>query len=98
MRKKLPGKMAGLKPGGGGKSKMSPPPLKQKSGIKKEDGGKKAFPFKKGGDVKCYAEGGAVQMKTDYGTKDGGPSAAGSMQRGTARGMGAAKRGGNFEY
>ena len=86
MRKKLPGKMAGLKPGGGGKSKMTPPPLKQKSGAKKEDGGKKAFPFKKGGDVKCYAEGGAVS------------NASGQKVTGTARGMGCAKRGGNFEY
>ena len=46
MSKKLPGKMAGLKPGGGGKAKkMVAPPLKQKSSVKKEDGPKKAFPF-----------------------------------------------------
>lgn len=70
--KKMPGKMAGLKPGGGGKAKK---------GV-----AKKTFPFKKGGDVKCYAEGGAVS------------NASGQKVSGTARGMGAAKRGGNFEY
>jgi hypothetical protein len=84
MKKKLPGKMAGLKPGGGGKSKkMVPPPLKQKGGVKKEDGG---MPFKKGGKVNCYAEGGAVS------------DSSGKKVTGVARGMGAAKRGGNFEY
>ena len=131
MKKKLPGKMSGLKPGGGGKpkggsvpaftSKMTrkagPTPMQQMKSVKKADGGKKDLidsdmdgykkggkviksdkGFKTGGKVNCYAEGGAVQMKTDYGTKDGGPIAAGSQQKGTARGMGAAKRGGNYEY
>ena len=130
MNKKLPGKMAGLKPGGGGKpkgggvlaltSKMSkkagPTPMQEMSGVKKADGGKKDLidsdmdgfkkggkviksdkGFKTGGKVNCYAEGGAVQMKTDYGTKDGGSPAVGT-QKGTSRGMGAAKRGGNYEY
>lgn len=86
MKKRPSGKMSGLRPGGGGKpKKMAPPPLKQKSGIKKEDG-PKGFPFKKGGSVNCYAEGGAVS------------NASGQKVTGTARGMGAAKRGGNFEY
>lgn len=92
MKKKPSGKMSGLKPGKpSGKSKVTAPFFAK---VKDKDGDKMA----KGGKVNCYAKGGVVQMKSDYSVKDGGPSASGNKVSGVARGMGAAKRGGNFEY
>ena len=78
MKKKLPGKMGGLKTGKpAGKAKPTMPFFMK---------GKEKNKMAKGGKVNCYAEGGPVS------------SQSGVKVSGVARGMGAAKRGGNFEY